>query len=408
MALKFAAFNRRHRKNLYTAAALSVASALCVRAQNVEFKIGNFPVQVHGFGSQGFMLSDHNNYLTMKSNSGSFAFTDFGGNATVQFSDKFRFGAQIYDRNIGQLGRWRPVLDWATADYRFADWLGIRAGKVKTVFGLYNDTQDMEFLHTWALLPQSVYPLDLRSSSIAHNGVDLYGTVNLPRLGSFSYTGYAGSIPGGRYGGYSYGAASFGVLLKGMGGTMEGADLRWQTPITGLLAGASYMHQSVWSKGFLDSSGVLQSDNGRRNNRTQFYLQYVRDRFKIDAEYRRMVREALVFDRNEEILEDPVTDSRSAYISASYRVAKRLEFGAYYSCFYQDWRDTLSDPDDHIFDKAITARIDLTPHWDLKIEGHFMDGYAGADSFRGFYLQDNPQGLRPVTNLLILRGGFQF
>ena len=58
-------------------------------------------------------------------------------------------------------------------------------GIVKTVLGLYNDTQDMEFLHTWAILPQSMYPLDLRSSTIAHVGADFYGDISLRRLGSF-------------------------------------------------------------------------------------------------------------------------------------------------------------------------------------------------------------------------------
>ena len=53
------------------------------------------------------------------------------------------------------MGNWHPELDWAVADYRFKDWFGIRGGKVKTALGLYNDTQDLEFLYTWALMPQS-------------------------------------------------------------------------------------------------------------------------------------------------------------------------------------------------------------------------------------------------------------
>ena len=44
--------------------------------------------------------------------------------------------------------------------------MGFREGRVKTSLGLYNDTQDQEFLHTWALLPQSLYPADLRSVAL--------------------------------------------------------------------------------------------------------------------------------------------------------------------------------------------------------------------------------------------------
>ena len=129
-----------------------------------DFKLFDRTVQIHGFVSQGFVYTDRNNWLTMHSSHGSGAFTDFGANVSMQVTDKFHFGAQVYDRNLGNLGEWHPSLDWAFADYRFQSWLGIRAGKVKTVFGLYNDTQDLDFLHTFALLPQSVYPADPRPS----------------------------------------------------------------------------------------------------------------------------------------------------------------------------------------------------------------------------------------------------
>lgn len=155
-----------------------------------EFKFLDRTVQVHGFVSQGFVYTDQNNWLTMNTTQGSGAMTDMGLNMSSQITDKFRVGAQVYDRNLGQLGQWHPSLDWAVADYRFKNWLGIRAGKVKTTLGLYNDAQDLDFLHVFALLPQSVYPSDLRDTTIAHSGGDLYG--NIPfhhHLGDLSYTG---------------------------------------------------------------------------------------------------------------------------------------------------------------------------------------------------------------------------
>jgi hypothetical protein len=142
---------------------------------NAQIALDGHQLQIHGFASQGFSYSDNNNYLTMQTSSVSFAFTDAGLNVSTSLTDKLRVGAQTYVREIGLLGRGHVTLDWASADYRFTDWLGIRAGKVKTVFGLYDDTQDAESVHTWALLPQSIYPLDLRSNSLAHVGADLYG-----------------------------------------------------------------------------------------------------------------------------------------------------------------------------------------------------------------------------------------
>ncbi len=111
-----------------------------------DFTLDGRQVQVHSFASQGFMYSNENNYLSAPTSNGTLALTDFGANISAQVTDKFRIGAQIYDYNLGDLGNWYPQLDWATGDYRFKDWLGVRAGKVKTVLGLFNDVQDMQFL----------------------------------------------------------------------------------------------------------------------------------------------------------------------------------------------------------------------------------------------------------------------
>jgi hypothetical protein len=367
-----------------------------LRAQFTEFKVEGRPVQIHGFASQGFALSDGNNYLTMKTGAGSFSFTDFGVNISAQLTGKFRVGAQLYDRNIGHLGQWRPEVDWATGDYKFTDWLGLRAGKVKTVLGLYNDTQDMEFLHTWAILPQSMYPLDLRSSTIAHVGADLYGDISLKRLGSLSYTAYTGFQPTDRYGGWFYGFKEYGINLTKLNGRLEGGDLRWKTPLAGFLAGTSYINQDLHAQATILSRSYSVSST--HDETSQFYVQYVRDRLRVDGEYRRNLLDLVGL----------TMDSRSLYGSASYRVAKRLELGTYYSQFYLDLRANVNGPSSHIFEKVATARLDLTSHWDLKVEGHFMHGYAASDAFRGFYAQDNPQGLKPVTNLLVIRTGVQF
>ena len=65
-------------------------------------------------------------------------------------------------------------------------------------------------------------------------------------------------------------------------------------------------------------------------------------------------------------------------------------------------------PAGHIIDRVVTARLDLTNHWNFKIEGHFMDGYNNNQYPGGFYTPDNLQGLQPTTNMLILRTGWNF
>ena len=105
--------------------------------------------------------------------------------------------------------------------------------------------------------PQSVYPTDLRDATIAHLGGDVYGSIFLKhRLGDLSYTVYAGHRSDSIYSGYPYLLSQFGTLFKSFGGLQYGADIRWNTPVKGLLIGASRMDQDTTGKG----SSVNQVD----------------------------------------------------------------------------------------------------------------------------------------------------
>ena len=94
-------------------------------------------------------------------------------------------------------------------------------------------------------------------------------------------------------------------------------------------------------------------------------------------------------------------------MSASYRFLKWLEVGAYHSRYYLIWQLPHSLPANHVFDQAVTARFDVRSYLDLKVEGHFIDGNAMASANnRGFYAPVNPNGVKPTTNMLVIRLGF--
>jgi len=374
------------------------AGQITLQAQ--EFKLLDRTVQVHGFVSQGFIYTSDNNWLTMNTSQGSAAFTDFGLNMSSQVTDKLRIGAQGYDRNLGQLGQYHPSLDWAVVDYRFKSWLGVRGGKVKTTLGLYNDTQDEDFLHTFALLPQSVYPTDLRDATIAHLGADLYGNISLRhRLGVLSYTAYAGHRSDSTYSGYPYYLSSFGGQIKSFTGLQYGGDLRWNTPLKGLLIGASRLNEDITGKGYTSdpfhpgAGLVAYSEASKADWANQFYGEYTLGRLRIDAEYRRYWRNQELFT----LALENITDVRGWCVSGAYRVRKRLALGSYYSRYtitsvfggalaaVSPNQTDLSLPANHIYDKAITARVDLNKFWDVKLEEHFMNGYGSSPYPDGFY-----------------------
>ena len=387
------------------------ACAVQTPLQAQDFKLLDRDVQIHGFASQGFVHTNDNNWLTMcTSNFGSGEFTDFGANVSTHVTDKFFVGAQIYDRRLGQLGRWHPSLDWAVASYRFTPWFGVRGGKVKTAIGLFNDTQDLDFLHPFALLPQSVYPTDLRDSTISHMGGDFFGDISLggKNRGKLSYTAYAGIRQDSHYGGYPYLLQSVPITCNRYGGIQYGGDLRWQTPVKGLLIGASRMNEIIDGDGTAAFFGPPSPyhEESKADWTNQYYGQYTWNKLEVDAEYRRYWRDQTIFNGVAQIQ----TDVRGWYFAGAYRITKHFQVGSYFSHYMLYSPDSFGGPTNgHTYDKVITGRVDINKYFNVKLEGHFMAGYGAPGLYPdGFYASNNPQGLQPDTNALVVKGGFNF
>jgi hypothetical protein len=402
-----------HQERTTMKASLRIAAAFAAFAVAVpayaqtSFKIAEKEVQVHGSFQQGFVLSKGNNFLTMDTNDGTGEMTDGAVNLSTNITRKLRVGGQLYLRNIGQLGNGHPQLDWAFADYKFNQAFGIRAGKVKTALGLFNDTQDMEFLHTWALLPQGVYPLDLRSVTIAHVGADAYGTISLKKAGSLQYTVYGGSIQDDLHGGYRYGVEDQGMVIRDeMTNRGGGADLRWNAPVDGLAVGYSIIRTAVEGDLGMPAFGPMTIHLELPKWQQQaVFGDYQRDRVRVSAEYRQYVTEVKL---TPAIAPEDMTKGQGWFVSGSYRISKYLEVGSYRSQYVGNTALSTSADDNHINDTALTGRIDLNSFWSVKVEGHFMDGYGDPFSARGFYLRSNPAGLEPNTKMLVVRTGVNF
>jgi hypothetical protein len=399
-----------HRRTVLLLSICLCVARLSVHAQG--FKLFDRQVQIHGFASQGFVYTNDNNWLTMNTSSGSAAMTDMGLNVSMPVTDKLRIGAQVYDRNLGHLGQWHPSLDWAYAQYKFKPWLGIRGGKVKTVLGLYNDTQDLDFLHAFALLPQSVYPIDTRDATLAHTGVDIFGDVPLRQeFGTFSYTAYVGHRQDDLRGGYAYLFQNRSGRLSNYSGLQFGGDLRWATPLKGLLLGISRLSEDVNGQATIAMAGgfVFPIQMTSRSQYTnQYYGRYSWSKLTLDAEYRRYWSETEI---NQGLFRVQ-TDVRGWYVAGSYQVTKRVQFGSYYSRYWMNF--PLAFPGvpagtSHVSDKVVSARFHLNRFMNFKLEGHFMDGYGLSDEYpNGFYTSDNPQGLKPNTNALVLKTSLNF
>jgi hypothetical protein len=402
------------------AAGLCAAIALSISLHAQEFKLGSKTVQVHGFGTQGFIHTDDNNWLTMNTSKfGSGAFTDVGLNLSSQLSSQVRVAAQGYDRKLGQLGNWHPQFDFYMVDVKVKPWLGFRGGKVKTVLGLFTDTQDMDFDHTFALLPQSVYPIDMRDATIAHVGGDIYGKVKLPnKYGSLAYTAYGGHRSDSKYSGYPYllahVAPGVSVLLSSYSGPIWGGDLRWNAAgeLKGRTVGASRLNESIAAKGTFFGQPYWEQTNTDWTN--QFYGKYAKNNLHLESEYKREYQNKVIFDGSTWVF----TDVRGWYISGGYKISKWFEAGSYYSHYRVNYDggplvpggivlENFPDPQRRDFDKVVTGKVTFNQYLTLKVEGHFMAGNGSAESPNGFYSSVNST-IQDNTNALVVRAGFSF
>jgi len=395
--------------------AIGVLAALIISAglHAQDFKMFNRTIQVHGYASQGFAYSNQNNFLTMNTSHGSPALTEGAVNISTSITDKFRVGGQGYARKIGSLDDGRPQLDWAYGDYKFVPWLGLRAGKVKTVLGLYNDTQDMDFLHTWALLPQGIYATDLRSTFIAHTGGDLYGRIPLKKLGKLDYTAYAGMRSFDNRGGYFYYSEDAGFNIQQIDGRTTGWDLKWTTPVKGLMVGTSWVNNTMHRAGVYISGamkGTKYTIDANPERPWVGYGEYSRGKWEFSSEYRNtnQFTDVILMNTSSPTVSHRNKCTEAWFAAAAYRVTPKLQVGYYHSSLHVDNPRVPTNLDsNHIRDEVVAGRYDIDRFWTLKAEGHFMNGYGDTYLAQGFYTRYNPV-LKPTTNLLVLRTSFNF
>jgi hypothetical protein len=376
---------------LIGALALATGSALCAGQ-------GSEDIQIHGFATQGFVVSNNNNYLGMDTRSGSPAWTEAAININDQVENKLRVGLQIHYTRLGTFGGDNVSVDWALGDYKIKPWFGIRTGKVKIRWGLLNDTQDYDPGYLWALLPESIYGVDVRATNLSQLGAEVYGKTSLGRkLGRLSYSGYYGYYFFSSDDGYMalFNAAGY-TFPNPPGGKTPGFDLRWGTPLPGLELGGSLM---------------LYNANGSMTNGDYkmpltywptYYVQLNRKKIFTSAQYTKLVQYQ-TFSVTDSSPSTSGSDTRAWFLMGGYHFTDKLQAGAYYTHDLQPSGGDNSNPANFYNDWVGSGRFDLNSNFYMKLEGHLMDG-----NLVGFYSFDNPNGFKPRSRLLVAKIGFTF
>jgi hypothetical protein len=343
------------------------------------------PVEIHGFVSQGFILGFGNEYLAA-SKHGSVEFSEAGINFTKLLGDNLRTGLQLFVHDLGPFGNYRPEFDWYYLDYRQWDWLGVRVGRIKVPFGLYNELNDIDVARVPILLPQSIYQADHREYLFALTGGEIYGDVSLGPAGALEYRAYGGTLSDDLPGG----PPPPGITITDTRVPyLYGGRLLWSTPLAGLSAGASGQAVRFDADYLLDPAvlAALQAAQLLPPDQTvdlpvQFRvtrwigsLEYAAHELDVSLEYSRWIGD---FYTHAPALFPPHTVNERYYLMASYRLGWFTP-GVYYSGYFVNV-ERRKGRENYQHDIAATTRFDLGPHWLLKLEGHFLRGTAALDN----------------------------
>ncbi|MCP4213631.1 MAG: hypothetical protein GY765_03195 [bacterium] len=370
-------------------------------------------IRLNGFLSQAYMKSSSNNFLT-PSMDGSFEINELGLAVSANITDKLRVGFQLFSRDLGNIGNNKVVLDWAFADYRFSDYFGLRLGRIKLPFGLYNEGRDTDFLRPMVFLPQSMYDEGKRGFMVAVQGAGIYGNLPLNKMGDVDYSFYAGTgnIDSEeitvRYFRNALNSLSplTGVVVPQVYVTTThayGGRVIWNTPLSGLRVGASLLSPLLQLSPSLGGADIAEFEIPTW---MIFSLEYTVGNFTVAAEYAEMESKFTAFG-----MELSNNTDQGYYVMASYMISDHFTISALYDSYYGNKEDKeglkniLQGLPAHISwreDCGICLRYDFNSNWTTKVEWHTIDGTAQSIEYY------NPTGVEQKWNYFIVKTSFNF
>ncbi len=344
-------------------------------------------LEAHGFASFGYLSTSGDNWLG-QTIGGTDEFWEAAANVVSRPLDRLRLGAQLYARDLVKYDNGRATLDWAYADYRFADAFGLSAGRVKLPIGLYNEELDVDAARTPVFLPVSIYALRSRDLYISVDGAKAYGLIGAGPLGSLEYAAYGGRKAYDRDSGFATYLSELGlgdqiehVETAWLGGGM----LHWNTPYPGLAFRLSLSD----AHGF-DVAGSYPSLGVSSHTHVDDYYQGVvsalleLDSVTIATEYLRIRGRGVTTFEPALAPVAVIDDTTGWYLSATWHARRWLEF---YAALETTWADPHHRSTNHAYTGVAAVHVLPLPHWSLKAEFRDVHGTAGLNA------ADNPDGL---------------
>ncbi len=372
-------------------------------------------IQIHGFISQGYYRTTQTDWYGSSQDAGSFAFNEAAINASAQPLDSLRLGVQLLARDFGDSGNNRIEIDWAFADWRAAARSGLKVGRFKMPYGLYNESRDLDFDHPTVFLPEVIYLPQLRDYTLALNGAMVYSGVDLGGAGQVDGCLFVGgqnlreegdlaNYLTDLNGGDSFSSISLDYIF--------GSTVTWQTPLDGLRLRASgagfkgfeavgraegsdvpgqpgvYADLDITTTVGTFLSGILSAEYQREGLTMAFeYLrEYGRSEIDIVSQPFTYIPGALPGSTirlnlpASQVHSTTYSLGEAMYGSASYRLFDRIELSVTRQVRFSNRNHPGSR-----FDRSwcFAGRYDIFSNWLVKAEWQYHDGYE-LDTGRDF------------------------
>jgi len=147
-------------------------------------------VQAHGFLSQSVVRTSDNNVGGNSDDELAWDLRELGVNLSWRPNPDWLISGQALARWAGETDEGSLRLDYGFVDralYNSGEaQVGVRLGKVKNPYGLFNTTRDVAQTRPGIIMPQSIYLDQVRNFFLAAPGISLYGNVDSD-LGALSW-----------------------------------------------------------------------------------------------------------------------------------------------------------------------------------------------------------------------------
>ncbi len=130
------------------------------------------------FVSQTLIYTSDHNFLSQSDDRLSADMWEAGALFSAKLTPKLNFSAQLLARKISESSDEDIRLDYAFFSYPWyqsgRSTFGLRLGRIRSSYGLYNETRDMPHTRTGIVMPQSLYFDKTRNSFFSADGIELY------------------------------------------------------------------------------------------------------------------------------------------------------------------------------------------------------------------------------------------